>query len=144
VADRYIDVAYVDARIGRSVRESLVGDDAAPDELLLHIEDATADVQGFLRNSGYTCLATQDPTDIEEPVVKRAVMCIVWESLAMKPDSSLAMPENWATMPYRRALDGILSGTMTLNLPQAIGNAPGGVTISTREPRARAEDLETW
>jgi hypothetical protein len=70
VADRYIDVALVDAAIGRSVRESLVGDDAAPGELLIVIELATALVQSYLRNSGYATPATQDPTEILDGTVK--------------------------------------------------------------------------
>jgi hypothetical protein len=142
VADRYIDVALVDAAIGRSVRESLVGDDAAPGELLIVIELATALVQSYLRNSGYATPATQDPTEILDGTVKLAVVGAVWEMLAEKPDNSLQLPDNWATSMYRVALDGILSGSVVLNLTQNLGNAPGGITVSSRA--SRATDLSGW
>jgi hypothetical protein len=141
VADRYIDVAYVDARIDRSVRVSLIGDEAAADELLRFIEDGTAATQAVMRNSGYACPATQDPTDID-PVVKQAVMSKVWEALAMKPNASLELPPNWENGPYREAWKGILSGALQPNMPQSTKNAPGGITVGTRV--ARATDLSGW
>jgi len=142
VADRYIDVAYVDTCIDRTVRESLIGDEAAADELLRLIERKTSFVKGYLRNSGYTCPATQDPADIEDDVVKDAVMCLVWEALSFKPNNSLPLPENWATGTYRLALEGILSGTVQLSLPQSTKNAPGGITVGSSV--SRATDLTGW
>lgn len=141
MADRYINVAYVDARIDRSVRESLIGEEAAADELLRFIEDGTADTQAVMRNSGFTCPSTQDPTGIDL-VVQRAVMCRVWESLATKPNASLPLPENWSKLPYREAWDGILSGALQPNMPQSTKNAPGGITIGTSV--SRATDLTGW
>ena len=142
MADRYIDVAYVDSCIDRSVRVSLIGDEAAADELLRHIERATSFVKGYLRNSGYTCPATQDPSTIDDETVKDAVMCLVWERLAGKPNASLALPEGWKEGPYRLALEGILSGAVQLNLPQSTKNAPGGITVGT--VASRATDLSGW
>ena len=142
MADRYIDVAYVDSCIDRSVRVSLIGDEAAADELLRHIERATSLVKGYLRNSGYTCPATQDPSTIDDETVKDAVIAIVWEKLAGKPNASLTLPDGWATGPYRLALEGILSGSVQLSLPQSTKNAPGGITVGTRV--ARATDLSGW
>lgn len=142
MADRYIDVAYVDSCIGSEVRESLIGDDAAADEILRHIERATSTVKAYLRNSGYTCPVTQDPADIDDETVKDAVMCLVWERLAAKPNNSLELPATWATGPYRIALEGILSGTVQLSLPQNTGSAPGGITVGTST--SRATDLTGW
>jgi hypothetical protein len=142
VADRYVDVDLVDVAIGRSVRESLVGDEAEPGELLTVIELGTALVQSYMRNSGYACPATQDPDDIEDGTVKLAVLAAIWEMLAEKPNNSLQLPENWATSMYRTALDGILSGTVQLNMPQATTNAPGGITVGTSV--SRATDLTGW
>lgn len=142
MADRYIDVAYVDSCIDRTVRESLIGDEAAADELLRHIERATSFVKGYLRNSGYTCPTTQDPSTIDDETVKDAVMCLVWEKLAAKPNTSLPLPEGWATGPYKLALTGILSGSVQLNLPQSTKNAPGGITVGTSV--SRATDLTGW
>jgi hypothetical protein len=147
VADRYIDVAYVDSCIGSTVRDSLVGDGADPDELLellTLIERKTNFVQGYLRNSGYSCPVTQSPADVSDATVKDAVMCLVWEALAFKPNNSIPLPDGWATGTYRLALEGILSGTVQLNLPQGVKSSVGGITASARVSRARQEDLGGW
>lgn len=143
MADRYIDVAYVDACMGASVRAALVGEGDASD-LIRTIERGTSLVKGYLRNSGYQCPATQDPDEIDDDTVKDAVMCCVWEILVAKPDNSLPLPVDWKTMPYRLALEGILSGAVQLNLPQSVKSAPGGITVGSSTSRARQSDLDGW
>jgi hypothetical protein len=123
VADRYIDIAYVDACLDASVRLALA---QSADDINLLIEDATAEVQGLLRNSGYSLPASPIVVANVEPQIRSAVMCGVWERLAMRPRNSLDLPADWANMPYRRARDAIENGDVQLGGTQSTDNAPGG------------------
>jgi hypothetical protein len=143
MAERYIDVSYVDACLEQSVRVGLLGE-AAVGDLWTLIEGASAIVAGYLRNSGYLLPATTPPStiaDVGDAAVKQAVMCVVWEQLAARPNQTLMLPENWASMPYRIALDGILSGTMQLGLQQSAASSPGGFLGSDRASRAGRDQL---
>lgn len=145
MADRYIDTAYVDAAMGQSVREGLLGESDLGD-LDVIIEAATALVQGYLRNSGYTVLSTVDPTEVD-PLVKLAVMALVWQMLASRPDNSLELPATWATSVYSLALGGILSGDVTLSLALTARDAVGGWSFTSRTARpayTTREELEGW
>lgn len=141
--ERYIDVSYVDACMEQSVRVALLGE-AAVGDLQVLIEAASAIVAGYMRNSGYAVPVTTPPAtvaDVADPAVKQAVMCVVWEMLAARPNQTLELPRTWATMPYRLALDGILSGTMQLGMPQSASSSVGGFICSTRPSRATREQL---
>lgn len=141
--ERYIDVSYVDACLEQSVRVGLLGE-AAVGDLQILIEGASAIVAGYLRNSGYGLPTTTIPgttADVADPAVQQAVMCVVWEQLAARPNQQLELPKTWATMPYRIALDGILSGTMQLGLPQSAASSPGGFLASSSQARSRRDQL---
>ena len=123
MADRYIDVDYVEACLEATTSTALASDD---DDIELFIEGATAEVQGVLRNSGWDLPASPIVVANVHPTIRDAVMCGVWERMAMRPKYNLALPENWADMPYRRALDGIESGDLQLGTGQSEGSAVGG------------------
>lgn len=125
--DRYIDIAYVEMCLETSTRDSLADDD---DEVNLFIEDSSAEVAGLLRNSGYSPPSAPIVVADVHPTIRSATMCGVWERMAMRPKYSLSLPENWADMPYRRALDGIESGDIQLGLSQDNASAPGGWLFS--------------
>lgn len=127
MADRYIDIAYVDACLELSVRLSLA-DNA--DEINTFIEDASAEVAGLLRNSGYDVPAAPIVVADVHPTVRSATMCGVWERMALRPRYSLELPDKWEEMPYRRALDGIGDGTLQLGSGQTTSSAPGGWLFS--------------
>jgi len=127
VADRYIDIAYVDACLELSVRLSLAEN---ADEINLFIEDSSAEVAGLMRNSGYDLPASPIVVANVHPSVRSATMCGVWERMALRPRYSLELPDNWADMPYRRALDGIGDGTLQLGSGQSTSSAPGGWLFS--------------
>lgn len=127
MADRYIDIPYVDACLELSVRLSLV---EIADDLNLFIEDATAETAGLLRNSGYDLPVSPIVVADVHPLVRSATMCGVWERLALRPRYSIELPSDWGDMPYRRALDGIGDGTLQLGSGQSAGSAPGGWLFS--------------
>jgi hypothetical protein len=130
MADQYITVAYVDARIGMSVRQALSDDGVA---VLSAVETATALVQGRLRNSGYTT-----PTTTTDQGVMAAVMGCVWQSLADQPNG-INLPDNWKTNPYYLAMVDVLngdyqpdpSGSHSLNTRDAVGGAVFSDSSST-------------
>jgi hypothetical protein len=122
VADRYIDLAYVQACLEDTIADSLADD---LDDLNLLIEDASGEVAALLRNSGYDLPTAPITVADVHPVIRSATMCGVWERLAMRPKYSLTLPDNWAEMPYRRALDGIESGDLVLGSGQSSDTAPG-------------------
>lgn len=123
MADRYIDIAYVDACLDATVRLALA---ESADDIYLLIEDATAEVAGLMRNSGYSLPAAPIDVTTVDPQIRSAVMCGVWERLAMRPRSSIDLPADWASMPYRRARDAIENGDVQLSSSQTTDNAPGG------------------
>lgn len=123
MADRYIDIAYIDACLDSTVRLALA---ESADDIYLLIEDATAEVQGLMRNSGYSLPAAPIVVADVHPTIRSAVMAGVWERLAMRPRNSIELPANWASMSYARARDGIESGLIPLGSGQSTDNAPGG------------------
>lgn len=139
MADRYIDVAYVQACLELSTALSLADVTA---DINLFIEAATAEVQGLMRNSGYDVFVPAVPVVIANvhPTIRDAVMCGVWERMAMRPRYSLELPANWADLPYRRALDGIETGELQLGSGQSTSSAPGGwlfTDVVTRSGRGK-------
>ena len=114
MADRYIDLAYVDACLDASVRLALC---PSANEINLLIEDSSAEIAGLLINSGYPVPASPVVLDDVHPVIRSATMCGVWERLAMRPRNALELPPEWESMAYRRARDGILNGDVTLGTP---------------------------
>lgn len=127
VFDRYIDIAYVDACLETSVRLSLA---ESAEEIYIFIEGASAEVAGLLRNSGYEVPSPPIVVANVHPSIREATMCGVWERMALRPRYSLALPDDWAEMPYRRALDGIGDGTLQLGSGQSTSSAPGGWLFS--------------
>lgn len=139
MADNYLDSDDYDAHLGADVRASV---EAAigVDGLELLSSDATAFVQGALRNSGYEL-----PTEATmlgasaDRLVKLAVGAALRELTLGIPDISLPLPENWAQNVAKVALVGILSGDTMLGLPQRTIDAPGGWSMSSTATNARPQ-----
>jgi len=137
VAARYIDDAYVRARVGNAyLTAALVASDGV--ELSALIEDATASIQTALRNSGYESLATDvDVTaggTYSDAYVKMAVFGRVREKLAQLPQSAIPLPEDWANTDEKLALDAILSGDAQLASTPTQISAVGGAEFTESDP----------
>lgn len=140
MADRYINVAILDAAMTSAARVALTRSATSLAELDTLIELATADVQSKMRNSGYATLETQDPAEVSG-VVQLATICRVWEMLASRPPYTLKLPDKWEELPYRAAYSDILDGDAQLPEAQSASGAPGGWSFTDATPRTNAGKL---
>lgn len=139
--DRWIDVTYVDAFLGSSVRSSLTSDSGA--SLLIIIEAATAVVQGFMRAAGYVIGSGITATDAN-PAAKAAIMACVWEMLADRPKFGVKLPDNWDDHPLKIAFDGIRfqrDRGFQIDVEQSTSASPGGALFDSNEAKADTDSL---
>ena len=122
MADRYINSAYVDDHLGSNFRTAAT---ATGLDLDIMIEGATAAVQVYMRNSGYTPPSTQDPADVE-PAVKLAVLGAFIHQLFSVPENSVRLPEQFGSHPAVVLWNGILSGDVKLSADPDKAGAVGG------------------
>lgn len=139
MADNYLTSSDYDAHLGADVRAA-VEEAVGVDGLSTLAQDATAFVQGSLRNSGYELPteATMQGVDADR-LVKLAVGAALRELVAGIPNISLPLPENWDKNVAKVALAGILSGDTQLGLPQRDIDAPGGWSMSTSTPGTKPQ-----
>ncbi len=126
MADQWIDIDYVDARMGLDVRLSLTSEQSV--DILAFIETGTSLVQGIARAAGYTTPAT---TTCE--LCRGAVYAVMYELLAAQPNNSVTLPTDWAnSLVGRLPLTWLESGTAQPALALAsTGAAIGGWTASS-------------
>jgi hypothetical protein len=95
------------------------------------IASASDVVAGYLRNNGYTVPTTTDPSTIADQTVCLATEALVAQALASIPEVSQPLPDNWDKSMQVIALEGILSGTVTLNLTRSTAASVGGFLASS-------------
>jgi hypothetical protein len=144
VADAYIDSTYAGSFLGGDLVTALDGLTGVV--LTTQIEAATALIQSYMRNNGYSPVSTTDPTAVEE-TVKLAVMGALWQLLTSVPEGNVSLPENWEDHPARIAYVGILTGdanlTAALDKGAAVGGSQWTTHTSTTNPQlATRDDLE--
>lgn len=135
MADNYLDSADYDTLLGADVHAAAIEAIGAAG-VTRTAELATAYVQGYLRNSGYTVPA---PDDLTNDLVRLAVSAAFLELVFAVPEISQPLPAAWATSISKRALEGILSGDTQLDLPQSAVDAPGGWSMSTSSAVTRPQ-----
>jgi hypothetical protein len=135
MADNYLDSGEYDAHLGADVHAAAV--EAVGVEGVERLAElATAYVQGYLRNSGYTVPA---PADLTNDLVRLAVGAAFMELIFAIPSLSQPLPPGWEQAISKRALEGILSGDTQLDLQQSVIAAPGGWSMSTSSPATRPQ-----
>ena len=83
---------------------------------------------------------TTDPTTIGDKTVCLATEALVAYSLSKIPEVSQSLPEGWDKSPQTIALEGILSGDVTLSLSLTTISAVGGVGFSESDPSVSVAD----
>lgn len=136
MADRWIDIAYVDARMGINARQSLTDEESV--DMNAFIEAGTSYVQGLVRAAGYTTPAT-----ITDELCKMAVYAVVYELISDAPDNSLARPDGWEQSIHKLTLVALREGDIQPTLALAsTGAAIGGWTVSS-DPAVRSSMAAT-
>lgn len=116
------------------------------------IASASDVVGGYLRNNGYTVPDTEDPSTIADQTVCLATEALVAQAIANIPEVSVPLPDGWDKSMQVIALEGILSGTVTLNLERSTAASVGGFLASesdstvtgSRPQRASREELSGY
>lgn len=149
MADRYIDEAYIRARLGDDFVVAIAGIDGI--STTGQIESATASVQAILRAAGYTPPVTTDPTTVEE-LIKLAVLWRLWTTMAHVPEASVSLPDNYKEHPAYEAYHDLKDGSAQPTLTPTNIAAVGGWKASEHRQgyadsypqRASRSELKGW
>jgi hypothetical protein len=146
----YTTEARLQAAVGTAYLAAATAFSTTP--LTTLIASASDVVAGYLRNSGYTPPADGVDLSTIDQTVCLATEALVIRAIANIPEVSLPLPEGWDKGMQVIALEGILSGTVTLNLTRSTASSVGGFLASesdstvdgSRPQRASREELSGY
>jgi hypothetical protein len=128
----YTSQARLEAVLGSEFVAAAISKSTAP--LAVLIADASAVVAAYLRNSGYVPPVTENPDELTDRSVALACDALVVQALCKIPEVSQLLPEGWDKSMQVIALEGILSGTVMLDMPRNPAQAVGGWAWSSNAP----------
>lgn len=145
----YTTEARLQAALGTAYLAAATGFSTTP--LTQLIASASDVVSGYLRNSGYTPPSDSDLSAIDQTVCL-ATEALVARAIANIPEVTMPMPDGWDQGMQVLALNGILSGSVTLNLTRSTAASVGGFLASesdstvtgSRPQRASREELSGY
>jgi hypothetical protein len=147
----YTTEARLQAALGTDYLAAATAFSTAP--LTTLIASASDVVAGYLRNNGYTPPADGVDLSTIDQTVCLATEALVARALGNIPEVSQPAPADWDKSMQVIALEGILSGTVTLNLTRSTAASVGGFLASSstadvadggRPQRASRVELEGY
>ncbi len=129
MADKYINTAYVLARVGTAFAEAAFRNTAGAyvaASLGSTIEDATALTKVSLRRMSYTV----PTTGTAYPDLQVFCFSIFYELTCGRPENMMGLPDDWANNPSKAYHTDVINGDAHMSLPKSVQGAVGGVKFS--------------